>query len=392
MLALRYVAHRHTRRSLIVQASITSTPSSSSNTPWSPLRSFTTTTPPPAAQLEAAAHFACLSGLAYRNDIELAQQLARKQLSLVAAGETTFTRWFVAEGALPSNDPTIPRTRALLLRGVDWRGARATGSTTSLWQSLSRCWPVPLLPTLTRPPEALLCHAGVADMAQSLWDDVGCYCSGDTGVVYAGYGCLSTALAHCVYPWYTTPPHKYRHSLGGALAVVLAIIARLTLDAPPPQCYTFGSPPVVTHSNAVASNDAALRALGLPPAALQHYVLDQDPVPRAMLSVDPTLSVLKQLVGLQPLLDAQRSMFGGTPARFLMDLPMGEVYLLKLDQQRVHRLGGDEAAQALEMPVAEMMAAPAKAIKALLDHSHSAYTQELRAAARLVQRREEQAH
>ncbi len=179
---------------------------------------------------------------------------------------------------------------------------------------------------------------------------------------------------------------------------MLAIIARLTLDAPPPQCYTFGSPPVVTYNNnsSISSNDDALRVLGLASSALQHYVLDQDPVPRAMLSVDPTLSVLKHVVGLsQPLFggDAHRSVgsfLGGTPARFLMDLPLGEVYLLKLDQQRVHRLQADNAASALEMPVAEMMAAPAKAIKALLDHSHSAYTQELRAAARLAQRRSTQ--
>ncbi len=202
MFALRYgFAHRHTRRFSFTIASITpSIPPSIPHHPPTPSRPLFIqplhTQPPSSAQLEAAAHFACLSGLAYKSDLELTTQLTRKRLHLVAAGETTFTRWFVAEGTLPSHEDsttdsttkTAPPTRALLLRGVDWRGARATGSTTTLWQSLSRCWPVPLLPTLTRPPEALLCHAGVADMAQALWEDVGGYCSGPHGVVYAGYG------------------------------------------------------------------------------------------------------------------------------------------------------------------------------------------------------------
>lgn len=167
-------------------------------------------------------------------------------------------------------------------------------------------------------------------------------------------------------------------------------MARLMAGTQTPRCFTFGSPPVLTHSSALSSNAAALQALGLPPHAMQHYVLDQDPVPRAMLSVDPTLSLLKQVVGLQGLVDAPRNFLGGTPVRFLFDLPMGEVYLLKLDQERVHRLDGEQAAAALEMPVGEMMAAPAKAVKALLDHSHSAYTQELRAAARYVRQKEQQ--
>lgn len=165
-------------------------------------------------------------------------------------------------------------------------------------------------------------------------------------------------------------------------------MARLMAGAASPRCYTYGSPPVLTHSSSLPGNAEALEALGLAPDAMQHYVLDQDPVPRAMLSVDPTLSVLKQFVGLQSLVDAPRSFLGGTPVRFLFDLPMGEVYLLKLDQQRVHRLDGAAAAAALEMPVEEMMAAPAKAVKALLDHSHSAYTQELRAAARYLRAKE----
>lgn len=179
----------------------------------------------------------------------------------------------------------------------------------------------------------------------------------------------------------------HRHSLGGALAVVVCALARLMAGTQDPRCYTFGSPPVLTHSSLLPNNAAALQALGLPQHAMQHYVLDQDPVPRAMLSVDPTLSFLKQVAGL-PLDAVPRSLLGGTPVRFLFDLPMGEVYLLKLDQQRVHRLDGEDAAAALAMPVGEMMAAPTKAVKALLDHSHSAYTQELRAAARYLLRKE----
>lgn len=141
---------------------------------------------PSSAQLDAAAYFSCLSGLAYRTDTELQQHLSRKRLHLVAAGSSSFTRWFVAEGALPAGaHTTTTYTRAVLIRGVDWRGTNAAGRSGQLWRDLGRCWPVPLLPALTRPPEALVCHAGVADMAAQLYEELAPHCH-EPGVVFAG--------------------------------------------------------------------------------------------------------------------------------------------------------------------------------------------------------------
>lgn len=61
--------------------------------------------------------------------------------------------------------------------------------------------------------------------------------------------------------------------------------------APHPSCYTFGSPPVLAHE-AGGGSDAVLEVLRLPPGSIQNFVLEMDPVPRALLSVDPSFELL----------------------------------------------------------------------------------------------------
>lgn len=60
---------------------------------------------------------------------------------------------------------------------------------------------------------------------------------------------------------------------------------------PWPSCYTFGSPPVLAHEHG-GGGGPVLQALGLPPDAINSFVLEMDPVPRALLSVDPTFQAL----------------------------------------------------------------------------------------------------
>ncbi len=50
---------------------------------------------------------------------------------------------------------------------------------------------------------------------------------------------------------------------------------------------------------------ALLQALGLPASAVRSFVLDNDPVPRAMLSADPAFALLKQSAPVAWLLQAR---------------------------------------------------------------------------------------
>ena len=48
-----------------------------------------------------------------------------------------------------------------------------------------------------------------------------------------------------------------------------------------------------------------MQVLGLPTAAIQSYVLDNDPVPRAMLSADPAFTYLSQTTPVSLFLKVQ---------------------------------------------------------------------------------------
>ena len=72
--------------------------------------------------------------------------------------------------------------------------------------------------------------------------------------------------------------------------------------------------------------------VGLPAGAVRSFVLDNDPVPRAMLSVDPTFALIKDSRPVSWLLEARRRLLGDgaalTPERFLYE-NVGEVYLIR---------------------------------------------------------------
>ena len=48
-----------------------------------------------------------------------------------------------------------------------------------------------------------------------------------------------------------------------------------------------------------------MQELGLPAAAVRSFVLDNDPVPRAMLSADPTFAMLSKSAPMSWLLQAR---------------------------------------------------------------------------------------
>ena len=72
--------------------------------------------------------------------------------------------------------------------------------------------------------------------------------------------------------------------------------------------------------------------MGLPAARVRSFVLDNDPVPRAMLSVDPTFALLKSAAPVAWLLEARARWLGDgaalTPERFLFE-NVGDVFLIR---------------------------------------------------------------
>ena len=209
------------------------------------------------------------------------------------------------------------------------------------------------------------------------------------------------------------------HSLGGALATLVCCLAMLQLRLAPGlvQCVTFGSPPVLAHSDGKDGNailqvrckgcpdswrlypaapggmlvlhcidalagsavilhhfvestslkrcrytvcqfvcgDAlvvlnvntpcrlSLQMLGLPSAGMRSFVLDSDPIPRAMLSIDPTFSFFKQWPAVKGLLQLRQWFVRQTsapvvnPARFLY-VNVGQVYLIKWTVDQGHKV------------------------------------------------------
>ena len=86
-----------------------------------------------------------------------------------------------------------------------------------------------------------------------------------------------------------------------------------------------------------------LQVLGLPHSAFRSFCLGDDPVPRAMLSVDPSFSMVKQWSGVRELLQLRQWFLGEgvkapfTPDTFLYD-NLGEVHLIKWSLHGGHQV------------------------------------------------------
>lgn len=92
----------------------------------------------------------------------------------------------------------------VFLRGVSWSQS-ADMDTLRVWQGLMQALPTPFQPHLTSPPEMLVAHSGVAQMAEQLFEDLRPHLEGAPNVHLAG------------------------HSLGGSLATLLAVTTHLRL-------------------------------------------------------------------------------------------------------------------------------------------------------------------
>ena len=354
-----------------------------------------------AAELLHDAQLARLSGLCYRPADVLAAHLEQAGLRLVAQGRSWCTRWYAVDrvpptsgssGTSASNGSTstagssstgirgsdIPTQaavaapvpeRLIFSRGVSWGSPDLDAM--RVWRGLLNAWPSPFLPDRTRPRGALVAHRGVAEMAEELWEDLRPHIAGAPGTIQlAG------------------------HSLGGSLSLLLACMAQLELGVPGSRlgCATFGSPPVLSLSQGAEGGSAILAALGMAPGAVRNYVLDDDPVPRVLLTADPSFQVLKASPAAAALLQLRERVLGPgavlSPSRFLYHT-VGAVLLLRWSPERgysIRRLAADQLAKELAMDVEALRAQPMRLLQALLDHHHSTYTEAIQASAAALAR------
>ncbi|KAK9841107.1 hypothetical protein WJX74_000038 [Apatococcus lobatus] len=326
-----------------------------------------------APQLLNAAKLAKLSGACYLPENQLQGFLAGESLQLHASGRTHFTRWYGAEGIVTGDGHGLAGDRdglgemahVIALRGVAWRNQES--QLFRLWQDLARFWPAPFADDATEKTARLVAHTGVIEMAEEVFET------------------LRPSIQECMQT--SRKLILVGHSLGGALAVLICTLARLRLHYPASQlqCFTYGSPCVL--ASAADSTRTAIQVLGMRSAAIQNFVLENDPIPRAMLSVDPSFVYLKRFSAVQSLLEFRERWLGGqaifSPKRFLYE-NVGDVHLILWRSRhglQVLPLSPEEIQDQLELATGEMLARPAAAVQALLDHWHGSYAQELENAA-----------
>ncbi|WIA13252.1 hypothetical protein OEZ85_006841 [Tetradesmus obliquus] len=330
-------------------------------------------------ELHRAAQIAAWSGLCYVMPDELQARIQQQhaQLTLVAHGRNAFTGWFIVDGVVPhahfcstvrqrtaagsrsssnggiSDDdddadacavPGGRRERFIFMRGVQWSAQDV--DSTKLSQALMRLWPAhfPRIQPKTRNAATssaaatpgsssssngkgtagtaavaagavpLVAHDGVAELAESMFDQLRPYFDQaddvDMPICFAG------------------------HSLGGSLAMLTMVQYQLQSrrrHSSSPSCYTFGSPPVLAHEQG-GGGHRVLQALRLPSDCVKNFVLENDPVPRALLSVDPTFELLSSWGAVQGLLQLRQLLAGQgsplSPGRFLFE-SVGQVHLIK---------------------------------------------------------------
>ena len=188
-------------------------------------------------------------------DAPLAALLAADGFSLVAAGRSSVTRWYVA-------DDEARRTRHVVVRGVAWRDTRV--DVPQLTTRLASAWRAQLTPGVP-----VYAHAGALRCAQELWAD---------------------GLEQHIKAAVRSSPKRIAlsgHSLGGAIALLTACQCRLQWGIPPAllaPVHAFGAPPVLACDAPATSLPQVLQ---LRPDGMRTFVLDSDPVPLVWTAETP---------------------------------------------------------------------------------------------------------
>jgi hypothetical protein len=132
-----------------------------------------------------------LSGASYHDWDQLKKDIRHEGFEVIAGGDTYFTRWFIAQGALngdygshsggdsngrqtherktPSPSAQPKKSTFVICRGVMWRAAEL--NSLRVWRQISQSWPVPFMPEHLSSQAAggvVQCHKGMGDMALEL--------------------------------------------------------------------------------------------------------------------------------------------------------------------------------------------------------------------------------
>ena len=144
------------------------------------------------------------------------------------------------------------------------------------------------------------------------------------------------------------------------------------------------------HDSKVTSKIICAQALDMPTSSMRSFVLEGDVIPRAMLSSDPSFTLLKRWSVVRAGLQLRETLFGsGVPlssSRFLFD-SVGDTFLIRWDAKtgpQVVPLTADAIEAEMQRATDELLSFDGQRLmQAWLDHLHSSYTQELEAAAKL---------
>ncbi|KAG2435917.1 hypothetical protein HXX76_007112 [Chlamydomonas incerta] len=293
------------------------------------------------------------------------------------------------------------RCRFIFLRGVQWSAPET--NTLSLSTSLASFWPTPLVPPAEIAPGAVGAAPAGSEPAAGSGSGSGSGSSPEHLVAHSGVAAMARELYPVLLPHIRSAGGAGAahvvfagHSMGGSLAKMTwaSAIMRGVISPAASSCHTFGSPPVLAHSGG-GGGARALRFLRAPAASCVNWVLQHDPIPRAMLTADPYLTAARKAVpGLSALLALRGAVLGEGSAlssgRFLYET-LGETLLLRWSSKggcEVVPVSEAEAETLLQMAVEEALSAPIRSLQYWLDHHHASYHHDLEAAALAACRRQ----
>lgn len=316
-----------------------------------------------ALELTRATRCARASNFVYKgNDVE--RFMTMDGFTLRAKGVTGATGWAVC-------DDVASGERFVVVRGAAWNQPDTDRNKLS-WQ-IAKVWPQSL-----RRSTPVVGHQGVLEMVDEFWRDAS--------------------------PWLTdatfTGTFRFAgHSLGGSMALVLAVRARLELGIEESRLgsvFTFGAPPVLAYDRLSASAfaradeavtaDEILRVLGFERGAsfVRQYVLAKDIIPRMWLSADPVFAAATSNDFIGGLLDWRRDVFGEgvlTKNRFLYE-SIGDLYWLEYasgeqGSPSITRYDGDDVLKKLSMNLDDITESPLAALRTIGEHSSQSYVDAL---------------
>ncbi len=316
-----------------------------------------------ALELTRATRCARASNFVYKGD-DVERFMAMDGFTLRARGVTGATGWAVC-------DDVASGERFVVVRGAAWNQPDTDRNKLS-WQ-IAKAWPQKVWRSTP-----VVGHQGVLEMVEEFWGEASPWLTDET---------------------FTGTFRFAGHSLGGSMALVLAVRARLELgieESRLASVCTFGAPPVLAYDRLSASAraradetvdaDEILRILGFKRGAsfVHQYVLAKDIIPRMWLSADPVFAAATSNEFIGGLLDWRRDVFGEgvlTKNRFLYE-SIGDLYWLEYASGEqgtpsLTRYDDDDVLKKLSMNLDDITESPLAALRTIGEHNSQSYVDAL---------------